>query len=230
MSWKPPESEDAWNECLSAYLDGELSAEECEAVEVHLEADPARTAQLRALEAASEALRLWQIEAPKVDPAIVRQCECVVAERERVLAPQTAGHSRLLTRFRWQLQAALFLLGALTGINGTLLCVWARDGQPAPLPAAAPRAHVQPVVVMSAISPQQAQELLREIAAEGLKRAVLDNIRAMRWDAALETYETLRTEYGDTVVAREIALEPKVKRLEKIHTPPILRRGGQKVG
>ncbi|HIJ74304.1 MAG TPA: hypothetical protein HPP83_09410, partial [Candidatus Hydrogenedentes bacterium] len=217
--WKPPESEDAWAECLSAYLDGELSPEERQGLERRLELEPARAVQLRGLKAMSEALRLWHIEAPEADPAFVGQCERVLADREQVLTAQTERCRPFFSRFRWQAQAALFLLGALTGITGTLLCVWARGGQPAQHPAAFSRVLVQPVIVMSAVSPQQAQGLFREVAAEDLKRAMLDNLHAARWDAALETYETLRTEYGDTAAAREMGLDPTLRRLKKGRVP-----------
>lgn len=42
MTWKLPQNEEQWPECLSAYLDGEMEEEDRIALEAYLQTDPTR--------------------------------------------------------------------------------------------------------------------------------------------------------------------------------------------
>ena len=75
MTWKPPESEDAWLECLSAYLDGEMSVEDRRALEKVIETDPQRAEQLHALRQTSRLLEEWDVDAPEPQPAFLQQLD-----------------------------------------------------------------------------------------------------------------------------------------------------------
>ena len=49
MTWKIPETEEAWEEYLSSYIDGELSPDEITGLEDMLKKNPDRKAQLESL-------------------------------------------------------------------------------------------------------------------------------------------------------------------------------------
>ena len=195
MAWKPPATEAEWSECLTAYLDGELPPDEAQALEEALRSDPRRARQLVSLRSVGSLLEAWDVPEP------------AAACRPLQNATQAPVGSR--RRLQWGFQAALFLLGLMIGANGALFYAWSHPrvetaNVSAPV---APAQATQPAFVVTAISPAQAEDLLREVAAAGLKDEVTNHLREREWDKALAAYEKLMTQYGKTTAAAEAATE-----------------------
>jgi anti-sigma factor RsiW len=201
MTWQQPETDQEWLECLSAYMDGELDDDEARAVAAALESNPERAAQLRTLRETRALMPAWDVDAPEPPPALLRRLEH---------ADTPARPVRRFMPLRVQLQAALFLVGLFSGIAGTLLYVRVSD-VPGAHTASPPVVHV--TVAEPTISPQQAEVLMREVSAEGIKGDLLRQIRGRDWGAATETYGRLVEEYGDTSVVKALAEDRAVQRL-----------------
>jgi anti-sigma factor RsiW len=110
---------------LSAYLDGELSAEEAAEVERHLAECATCRARLRALERIAKTLRRARPAAPAANPVI----------RPAFAAAPAAARRRSL--WRWAVAgaaAAALVLGVRAGVS--------RPSEPAPKPAMQVRAAV----------------------------------------------------------------------------------------
>jgi len=215
MTWKPPETEAGWQECLSAYLDDELGAEEARTLEVWLASDARRAEQLEALRGLSRVLREWSLEAPAPDPAHLRELRQALAERgpRRAWAwaawPDFSGW-----RPRWAFQTAIFLLGVLVGVAGPRMI--ARPGAlSAPAGRAVASAAPAPREELGlAISPRQSEQLAREVRAGGLRDAVMQGLDKQDWQTAREALDKLRQQYPDSQALRELKKDPSLRRLE----------------
>jgi anti-sigma factor RsiW len=219
MNWMPPETEEGWQECLSAYLDGELEPEERRALEAHLAADPRRNEQLQSLRGLSRVLGEWSVEAPAPDPKHLRELCGALEER---VERRPGGWSWLssLTGWgpRWAFQAAIFLLGVLAGIVGPRLIGHPSGmGQP---PAgreiaSAPIARNEGAGLNAAISPDQADQLAREVKANGLRDSVIQGLDKNDWQTARQAFETLRRQYPDSGALRELEKNESLRWIKK---------------
>lgn len=218
MTWKPPKTEEDWQECLSAYLDDELAPEARRGLEACLDANPRRAEQLKSLRGLSQLLREWTVEVPAPKPDPLRElCGALEGrgtrrDEGRAVRAPFAGWG-----LRWALGTvgtALFLAGVLVGVMGPRLL--GRVGAPGPLggaqpaiTAAAPRSEGLEI----AMSPGQAEQLAREVKAAGLKDTVIRGLDKQDWRMAQEAFETLRRRYPDSQALRELQKDESLQKL-----------------
>lgn len=222
MTWKAPTSEEAWQECLSAYLDGEIPDEDRRALEEHLEHDDARTGQLEEMRRLSNLLQEWQVEAPEPQPAFVRAMRDVLETKAASgVRAWFAGLFAPGPRPRWR--AAMFLAGVFAGVFSTLF-IQERIRRPeSTLFTEPPRQPVtqviiRPDVVQLTISPNQADDLLREVAAANLRARILEQIDKKDMAGALAAYQTISERYSDTIVFQELEQNNQLRRLAALLT------------
>jgi hypothetical protein len=116
-------------------------------------------------------------------------------------------------RLGWYAVAAVFLVGLFSGVLGTLIAQGAGrtrpgDGTPAELAA-------HPPDVPSAISRSQAEELLHEVAAQGVLATLVKQVRNRDWRGAVATYETLLSDYAETAVVQKLDGNREVRLLKQ---------------
>jgi anti-sigma factor RsiW len=216
MSWKPPESEEAWQECLTAYLDGEMEPDDCHALELYLEKDSDRAKQLHEMRRLSDVMQEWRVEAPEPNLSFIREIE-KVQEKETGRVRTTRFASLFAgARFRWAFHTAVFLVGVLTGVLGGPLMqragVSAKPNEPLSL---APATVIRPEVVNIAISPTQADGLLREVQAGNLRERVISQMKNGNWEEARATYKSLRDAFSDTLVFQELQKDTRLSKSER---------------
>ncbi len=204
MNWTRPDSEEAWGECLSAYVDGETSPEELAAIEAHLQTNPVRAGQVRELRSLSAALHEWDVDVPAESSP--RTLDFAVGARRP---------DRAIRRIRaWQLAAAVFIVGVSVGTAGTLFV------QRATAPEIVSVQHEDSAgrilaQAPPAITPDQAETLLRELDAENVKTTLRKQIRERNWTGAASTYRELTTAYADTAAATTLDKDTTVQRFTK---------------
>jgi len=226
MTWKPPENEKAWQECLSAYLDGEMPPEERRELEQYLQKDAGRAAQLEELQRLSGVLSEWGITAPEPDPAFENKIRTHVTQNTS-RAKYFSLNIIIPWKFRWAAHAAIFLLGVLVGalfMSIFLMNLMKESGSFSPpgnihaqrqVPAAPPETS------LAIISSSQADALLREISAAQLKDQLMEQIGRKNWDQASSLYRSLSDRYRDTKVFKELEND---KYLETMKRLPFSRR------
>ena len=216
MSWKPPESEKAWQEYLTAYLDGELEPDERRAFEQYLETDGDRAKQLQEMRRLSDVLQEWRVEVPEPNPSLAREVEKILKRETGGARKSWFGSFSEGLKVRWAFQAAVFLVGVLTGVLGGPLVQ--RAGFPAKpgetIPPAPPTV-IQTEVVNITISPAQANGLLREVQAGNLKERVISQMRSGNWEEARAAYKSLRDTFSDTLVFRELQKDSRLVQSER---------------
>lgn len=200
MSWKPPTTESAWEECLSAYADGELDADTKAALEVHLQQDAKRAQQLDAIRKATAVLQSWTVNPPRMDPAFRESLN----QRE-----MQSGVSQARSRWRGALRlAAVFAMGVVAGMlmmNGTR-----------PMTIESPVARVEeklPEAREPVITPSQADAVFLEVEAAALSRRIELDAKESRWKKAKAGIEQMRTNYADTNAATAFANGPTARRV-----------------
>ena len=199
MSWKPPESEVAWDEALSAYLDGELSDQERRGVEKALEKDARLSARLETYRSLSGLLRESRVEAAEPDGAFVREWKGVYEEGRRpVPARRPMAHVRPVW-FRALSYAAILCIGIFLGAFADDLAKDRQIAAPKETPTPSSPMTIRVVSATPAISPRQAANLIRENEAENLKNEVLKNIKRSEWKGAWAAGWKLGKEYSDTL-------------------------------
>ncbi|GMW01876.1 MAG: hypothetical protein AMXMBFR84_30120 [Candidatus Hydrogenedentota bacterium] len=174
MSWMPPQTEEGWNEVLSAYVDGELSFEETAGLEGYLATDTVRQNQVRELRKVSAVMSEWQ--APDIRPP-----EAVLGKRRSTWR-----------RFQWGQLAAGFAAGIAVGLFA------ASPSRDAVIPASPP----VPAAITSssdvAMSRDRADRLVRESAAEALHGQIVQLLADRKIDQAEARLALLQREYPDT--------------------------------
>jgi len=219
MIWQPPESEEAWQECLSAYLDGEMELDEQRAIEQYLEQDRTRTAQLDTLRYTSRLLQEWQIEVPKPDPPFVQNLRSEFEMRSARSRLSRAGRRFSAPMLRWAVHAAVFLVGVGTGATGLRLVETAAVPPEQQIEIVkTPTVIVKPDVVNVTASPARAEGLLREVIAGNLRGQILEYARSHNWERAVTVYQTLRETYSDTDVFRDLQQNQQMRQLEAFVT------------
>lgn len=199
MIWKVPETEEAWEEYLSSYIDGELSPDDIPGLEDLLEKFPERAVQLKSLRSTSGFLKTWKIDAPVPDASFIREVR------------RQAGFKQEVNFFSWlrtlRLQTILpsFAVGLLAGI--VMMSAFNKDSVPGNANTMALK-HVAPEYT---ISQRQANELFAEVDAEGLKVKVLDELRKQNIDAALEAYKELKKKYPESRAFKELNENRKMR-------------------
>jgi anti-sigma factor RsiW len=216
MSWIAPETEEAWQECLSAYLDGELPAAERRALEQRLAADPERARQLAALRGVSDLLCQW--EAPAPDAAFE------YALREVVVAggapARRTSHDRRFAPapLRWRFGLALFWAGVFVGALGVQ---WTRRP---PVPPPPPRQlAAQATTSVLALSADQSRRIHREVEADALKQRFLRALDERQWARARDLADELTRAYPESDALRELHANPALRRLKETYET-VLRR------
>jgi len=216
MTWKPPESEEAWQECLTAYLDGEMEPDERHALELYLERDIDRAKQLHEMRRLSDVMQEWRVDAPAPTPAFARRIEKFQEEEAGRARQSWFGRCFAGARFRWVFHTAVFLVGVLTGVLGRPLMhragLSAETNEPLPL---VPAAVTRPEAVNIAISPAQANGLLREVQAGNLRERVIGQMRNGNWEEARATYKSLRDAFSDTLVFQELQKDTRLSKSER---------------
>jgi len=215
--WHPPETEEAWQECLSAYLDDELADEERRALEDHLSRDEARAAQLETLRRASGLLRAWQVEAPEPDPSFRRNLEKTLGERTRIESVPEHKKRSAGAFLRLALRAALFAAGVLTGVAGTLLIGERPDSRRQEIAQVlTPSSPTVEIVAENlSIAPSQAERLLRAMQANGMKAQVVKELQEENWTSALGTAWELYRKHGDELSPQDFPREELRRLMEK---------------
>ena len=203
MTWKTPESEEAWEECLSTYIDGEMSADDIIELERILETNPERSAQLEEICHTSCLLQEWEIDVPTPDPAFVQEA-CRLTEPK-----QDFKWKSWFKTLRMQSALPSFLIGIFVGI---VFMTLASSGNTSDV---LPTTTVERVISESAISPSQAEKLLGEMEAEGLKTKVLNELKQQNADRALETFEELQEKYPESRALKDLNENRKLSLLRK---------------
>jgi len=211
MTWTPPQSENEWLECLSAWQDGEMAPDERRSLEEFLESNPLRKAQLQALIAVSNSLQDWKVEDPEPSPAFVRRLKKAFPGKNRL--GDSIRRSSGLSVPSWAFQFAFFLLGALVGAFAMSLLPldWKSTSH-----ILSSNVSSQPGVVNIFYRSDQAEDLLREVAAGNLKDDLLRNVQNKQWKKAISLYNTLLEKYADTTAARQVVENKDVSPLKEL--------------
>lgn len=197
MNWKSPETETAWSEALSAYLDGELPPGEARALELWLDGDPVRARQLEELRRLSEELQAWAAPGAEPDP------EWLAGLGD---APGESGAERTAARFRttWLRYAAVFLLGAAVGASALHWAGEAKNGINATDGIDFVHQAHPSYSSVSAISPRQADAIMREADAGALRLRFEEQMRSGDFSGASESFETLNALYPGSRALNEL--------------------------
>jgi hypothetical protein len=196
MTQPPFDDETAWNEILSAYLDGELSPADRIGIDSALIADSALRNHFDELRGAQKLLGEWRIEAP---PIILRHSAPAVLSVRPPEMPawrQFAGH-----------MAAFFMAGLLIGVIAT--GVFHREQNipspfPSPIVAQYPALYTlasatqRPDAPTLAISAEQADRIMREVRAEELKNEITRGLEQKDYQRVRQAYETLKSEFSSS--------------------------------
>lgn len=121
MTWRPPESEREWQECLSAYLDDEMEPEGRHALEEYLKEDAVRASQLEELRGLSSVLQEWRVDAPEPEPGFRHKMADALEGRAKRTRRTWLGWLPAGLRPRWQLNLVALLLCVSLGATGVLL-------------------------------------------------------------------------------------------------------------
>ena len=220
MTWKEPENREAWQEVLSAYLDGELEGDERSVVERRIAEDPALAEELAALRRTSRLLSEWQVEAPKPGAEFLKSIKSEIGGRRSVVSPVRVAASRCWFPpvRRWVLQAAVFVAGMVIG--GLGVGFWrsgeaSQTGKSLVVQEATRSRTIQVADSLGAMTPAQADRLLRKTQAEGLKKEVFNNIRSDNWREALTVGKRLWDEYPETLHLNDLNNEETLKLLRR---------------
>lgn len=199
-TWTPPQTEHEWDECFSAYIDGELLPEEATALETYIKERPEYAQRLAALRHVSEALAEWHVETPLPPEGLAHECMRLHRSRNGASVARKPG-------WQWLAVAASLVAGIVIGVAGTT----AAHRTVTPLPPGPSGETVQssPAAHMMAsgadiISPRQAEALAKEVRARGMAADIERAIRRQNWQAALESYERLRECFPDASATQEI--------------------------
>lgn len=206
MVWKTPQTEQEWSESMSAYLDGEMSAEDRAALETVLQTDPERFEQLEAYRQTSSILQGWTVDAPEPSPAFLRQIQ--QAEREK---QEPFWKRFLFPNIQW-LQ---FTMGVVTGVFALAVVQYAIH--PNETSNAAPggaQTGALPVYNVF-ISQNQAENLMGEVTAAGLVAQMKTQLRNGQWNEAASTYQTLLDDHSDAKAFLEAKNAPAVQTFVK---------------
>jgi len=200
MNWKPPETEAEWDECLSAYMDGELDAVASAALEAHLESDVQRAQQLEALRQTSAMLQSWAVDAP----APSTELRASLTDRRRDQPRRIPVPLRSLARL-----AAAFALGALAG-------GWAMRSDDSATSNVPHAQVVQPPVSAPAeftVSQDRADVVFKEVEAAALTQRIQQDARQGRWKNAVQGLERMKTQYAETEAAVTFTKNPMARRI-----------------
>lgn len=202
MTWKPPTTENEWEECLSAYVDGELDHDAATGLEAHLEHDVARSAQLEALRKTSTLLQMWTVDVPPPSLAV-----------QTTIANQRSGsenRTRTTVGLRGMARlAAAFAMGVLAG-------GWMMNANPAAAPSTSAgqiAEHVDATIAPSTVSPAQADAIFKEVEAAALTQRIEQAARDGQWKSAVEGLERMQTQYAGTEAAHALEKAPMVRRI-----------------
>lgn len=202
MTWKIPETEEAWEEYLSAYMDGELSGEEKCKLEELLKSNPDQAARLEELRKTSGFLQEWEIDTPVPEATFIREI------RNQAAPEENFNLISWLRSFKLQRVVPSFLAGMVVGI--LTITFMNRDDRTIILYKPEP----EYVTSKYSISPNQADVLLTEVYAEGLKEKMLDELKQQNIKEALEVYKTLKAKYPDSQVLKELSKNRKLRFLQ----------------
>jgi hypothetical protein len=204
MSWKQPQSEQEWQECLSAYLDGEMTEAEKRGFSEYLKKNPARNEELRQLEELRDTLGEWKIDHPDAERAfdkITAQLDESSSVHDKI---PTRGNFNILFQ-RWVLRAAIFTVGVLTGI-----LIMSKSHQENPMNVEYPTTRVQSAFPRQSahvhdmgLSSEQVDSLMREVAAETLITQIREDIRKRHFNDATRALEQLYARYSTTHAVKE---------------------------
>ena len=156
------------------------------------------------------------MEAPEPNLSFIREIE-KVQEKETGRA-RTARFAGLFAgpRFRWAFHTTVFLVGVLAGVLGGPLMqragVSTKPNEPLSL---VPAAVTRPEAVNIAISPAQADGLLREVQAGNLRERVISQMKNGNWEEARATYKSLRDAFSDTLVFQELQKDTRLSKSER---------------
>ncbi len=200
MTLKPPESEEAWEECMSAFLDKEMPANDMIEFERMLEKYPLHAAQMERLRLASGLLREWKIDPQTPDPAFLRKVRGL---------SQSGGNITWRTWFgtlRLQPVLPAFLTGILAGILFMTLIYKESKSEAVYTP------RIKVTASGTAISPAQAHMLLE---TEELRVKVLNELDQMNIGSAMEYYNELKKKYPESRALRDLYENRTLRLLQK---------------
>jgi anti-sigma factor RsiW len=220
MNRKRPQTEEAWTELLSAYLDGELEADERRALESWLAEEPARARQMEELRRVGGLLQEWTVEAPEPDPALVRALIAPPARRRRPEAGKWGAAMFWFLRVPGLAHAAIFLLGMLVGIGAMQARQRTHEISLAPAraeaPAQTPERESQVAALAGpgeSIPPGQADRIWREVQAGNLKNRVMTRMNQGDFREAVKAWRELNEKYPDSGALRQLRERPAVRQL-----------------
>lgn len=202
MTWKPPSTEIEWEECLSAYADGELDSDSTAALEAHLQQDAIRAEQLEALRKTSSILQAWTVDAPP--PSLALQTARAKQRSGLEKSTRTAFSLRNVARL-----AAAFAMGVLAG-------GWMMNPNRATAPSTSAEQiakQVETPIAPSTVSQAQADVIFKEVEAAALTQRIEQAARDGQWKRAVEGLERMQTHYAGTEAAHALAKAPMVRRI-----------------
>ena len=203
MKWKTPVTEYEWEEYLSAYMDGELSGEEKTELDKLLESSPERASRLEELRKTSGFLKEWEIDTPVPEATFIREVRNQAAPEEKF------NFISWFRSFKLQRVVPSFLAGMVVGI--LTITFMNRDDRTIILYKPEP----EYVTAKHSISPSQADVLLTEVYAEGLKEKILNKLKQQNIKAAFEVYKTLKAKYPDSQALKNLSENRRLRFLQE---------------
>ncbi len=202
MTWKLPQNEEQWSECLSAYLDGEMDEEDRIALEAYLKTDPTRLDQLQAYRKTAALLQGWQVEVPSPNANFLDRLK----QEERAKSRES-WKSFFFPAMHW----FPFSLG---GVTGAILLMILQNivslDRPSNIPPASMPSESQPVYNVF-ISQNQAENLFSEVTASGLAGQMKTQLHNSQWEEAATTYQTMYQKYSETKAFQDLKNIPSIQ-------------------
>lgn len=211
MAWKIPQTEEAWSECLSAYLDGEMDEDERMELDAYLQTDPERSRQLEEYRQTSASLQGWMVDVPEPGAAFMRQLKKMEREKR-----EPFWKRYLYPNMNW----VPFSVGVVTGVFALLIAQSPFQGSPRlDSSSTDPMGKSQPVYNIF-ISQNQAETLMGEVTATGLSTQLKNQLRNNQWSDAAATYQVLFKNYSETKAFLELKSVPTVQTFVQKYVKP----------
>lgn len=199
MTWKIPETEEEWEECLSAYMDGELSPDEKTEMEKTLKKNPDRFVQLEIMKKTSGFLKKWEIKAPLPDTSFIREL------RNQAEPEKSFKIFAWLKNMRFRTILPSFAVGLFAGIF--FMSVFNSNSTSQNYVVTASK-YTEPEYKLSQ---RQTNELFSEMGAEMLKVKMLDELNKRNIEAALKTYKKLENKHPESSALKELKGNRKLR-------------------
>ena len=193
-------------ELLSAYIDGEMSQEEKEKFNDLLKIDKKLAYYHEKFQKISGMLQELEVEVPEPEQKFIEKFENKKTSTNAI---------KLFFKdyiYKWQFQTAVFLTGFFLGIFSMYLLN--PTSKIIPSNQISKKTESESTVVNIYISPNQAEDLLKEVTATGLKDEITLQIKNNNWKEAAATYKTLLRDYSGTHAVKEMENSREINMLK----------------